>query len=423
MQSSIHASMTNIFLCDAGDRVSSFLRASSGNLKAHKLLSTSSSNDTLSIESESVTVSNPSISGNSQGCSDDNFGSESSEDWHDLKSLLIEGICACSNPITGVLYLNPDPSAIISADVLSFPIPLYESSAYISRCLTLLAKTSRSNEQQHRFLIAVGNKLQSITSRNVAIDDIEGASVSYYLRLAAEYVALCKTSSAATSVSNTCLGVTRIILKSFAELQFPIWEWSKSALYLLGSVFQLLEPCLTLCQDTQTGQSFILLLLGEVKIANLLMKLARETLLNELEMDTTEQSHEIAQAEKDLLSLLVALSSLIGRQPNVHNVERRGSEDVICIENCSRTRRALSRSNCLHFFAFLVSPGNSLVHEALEGEEEATIIETKGSKEKRYSLSSRSVRLRNGVFGLLKSLFSARNSPFIADRGLTGMPC
>ena len=142
-------------------------------------------------------------------------------------------------------------------------------------------------------------------------------------------------------------------------------------------------------------------------------------LLSDIGYQSSDQT-DVAELEKITLSMLVTLANLVGSQKAISSSRQQSiTGEVICKFHHGRESKILTRSHCLQQFYFLILPGSRLIRVSLEGEIPGRESGHLQGYSEHLTLSSRSVRLRNGVFALLLALFSAKQSPFMEDKELT----
>lgn len=399
-------------------------------LRAHKIFSADNSED----DSDSVKYSDSEqlsrLSAESAKASDNadisyqqQVAIESVEDSHDICPLLIEAMLAMHNSLPGGFELDPNPSGIISADLLSFPVHMYDGAAYTRSYLKLLADIATSQENpEHVFLIAIGSKLRSCIYSNGFGSDLNNASMMYYLEIASEYLGFSSDEGAAAVFADTCLSSVMRILSTLCMRDSQVDDWDRVLLLILNSVLKILAKVFQISDSRVTGRKFISALFDRKEVMSLLRDVSTQTLLKDETIDSSPSSLEIAEIEKNILTVFANLASLLSRQETLE--ETHGvmpNSQILCKVYKRREAKLLTRSYCLQFFSFLIIPGTTLIRISLEGEIPSRETEHLQGLSASFKLSSRSVRLRNGIFALLQSLFSANQNPFISDKEITGM--
>lgn len=396
-------------------------------IKAHKLNQESASDD-AKYEVGFSDGDEPGASGFSDVVTNGNSEDFEGTEYHlDTRALLVDGILSSYSSSFQKYELNPNPSGILTADILSLPLHVDDARQYIGMCLELLVKISKSQAHpDHEFLIAVGSKLRSFAT-DVGRNQPEPTTLKYYIDLATEYVVQFKDETIASVAARYLLEILCQILLQFCSEAPHFYKWSSSAMLIFGSVIKLLIPCIEQSYNCSCSQYFIYYIWGDADILNLLSTVAKLTLLNNSNNYLAESSIELTRIETDLLSLFVAMANLVNLQPTVrkgkYDPKLNVYDDFICSFKWKRGLKEISRSHCLSFFSGFVAPGNTLIQEALEDDMPTSsddFDQTNKSLNMALSLKSRSVRLRNGVFALLKSLFTRTGSLFASNRELTG---
>lgn len=405
--------------------------ASVADLRAHKILSGEDSTDgeTNSITSVSDVVlvaSDGKDFGHAYCDSDDahdNFSLdeqsllEGVEGSVDLCPYLVNAMLAVHSHLPGCYTLDPDPSRLITADILSFPAHIYEGNLYVKSCLQLLTHISSSqSEADHVFLVAVGNKLQSMISSRSFGNELSKSSLAYYLDICHEYVSMCSDASMSTLFAETVLQPLTEVVARLCSGKEPIEEWGHVSIVLLNTSLKILVKALDLCATNSARHEYLLRFFGG-ELGGLMTPLrnvSTQTLLSDDYDLSSEAATELGEIEKNILMLFSSVVGLIGSAEPLdlgHQARLDVGDDVICRFYKGREPKLLTRTYCMQCFSFLILPGTFLIRFSLEDE----IQTCRGD----YRLSSRSIRLRNGVFGLLQSLFSAKDSPYIMDKELT----
>ncbi len=403
--------------------------ASVADLRAHKILSGEDSTDgeTNSVTSVSDVVLVASDD-NCLGCTydrsdEDGFSLdeqsllEGVEGSVDLCPYLVNAMLAVHSHLPGCYDLDPDPSRLITADILSFPAHIYEGNLYVKSCLQLLTHISSSqSEPDHIFLVAVGNKLQSLISSRSFGSELSNNSLAYYLDICLEYVSMCTDASMSTIFSRTVLRPLTEIFAGLCSRTEPVDEWGEVMIVLLNTSLRILVKALDLCATNSARHEYLLRFFGgeDGGLMHLLRNVSTQTLLCDDYDLSSEAATELGEIEKNILMLFSSMVVLIGGAEPLdlgHQARLEVGDDVICRFMKGREPKLLTRTYCMQCFSFLILPGTFLIRFSLEDE----IQTSRGD----YRLSSRSIRLRNGVFGLLQSLFSAKDSPYIMDKELT----
>ncbi len=398
---------------------------STSDLRAHKVFPANSSDDDMGSDISTFGVArisecHPSTSRNEL----ESFSSkhetllETVEDSIDLCPYLVNAMLAAHSPFPGCYRWDPDPSSLITADILSFPAHLFEGNAYILTCLKLLARISSTKEHSgHIFLVGIGNKLKSLVSSRSFGTEMGTSLAAYYLSITYEYVSLCSGSRMSSVFAETALCPILQILSNL-QTEGPISEWSSISLILFSISIKILENAIRACDADKVGQEYIRRLFGEVdNTAFSLMKdVSRQTLLAVTEYPSN--STEIGDIEKNILFLFSSMINLVNGIKSMDG--KTGSVlancDVLCQLYKTQDSEVLTRSACLQQFSFLITPGSSLIRYTLEGEIWNREMEYLQGKSGKCTLSSRFIRLRNGVFSLLQGLFSAAQNSYVSDK-------
>ena len=419
--------------CDAiqDDKWTLHQTASVADLRAHKILSAEDSSDGESNSMTSVSdivllASDRKEMGETYENSDDEYDGFSLDDQSLLESVegsvdlcpyLVNAMLAVHSHLPGCYVLDPDPSHLITADILSFPAHIYESNLYVKSCLQLLTHISASQgEADHVFLVAVGNKLRSLVSSNTFGNNLSNSSLAYFLDICLEYVSMCSDASMSTFFAETVLQPLAETLTRLCTAKGPIGEWDNALLKLLNTSLKILVKALDLCATNRARREYLLQFFGgdHGGLMPLLRSISSQTLLCHDYDLSSEAATELGEMEKNVLMLCSSLVGVIASAEPLdlgHQARLEVGDDVICRFFKGREPKLLTRTYCMQCFSFLIVPGTFLIRFSLEDE-----IQTNRSD---YRLSSRSIRLRNGVFGLLQSLFSAKDNPYIMDKELT----
>lgn len=423
-------SMLNLLHTSNGDERSSMQHVcSTSDLKAHKVSPADESDDDLISEASisriaGISECHPNSERNEAECfsSKDETFLETLEVSIDICPYLINAMIAAHSPFPGCYQWEPDPSALITADILSFPAHIYEGNAYINNCLRLLARISSAKENSgHIFLVAIGNKLRSLVLSRSYGTEMGSSLVAYYLGIALEYVLLCSDSQMSDVFSQTALQPVLQILSSL-QAEGSVFQWKNLSMILFNFSARILDRVIGICEANRVGQEYIRMFFGEVdnSALSLMKDISRQTLLSDVEYPLN--SSELADIEKNTLALFASLVNLINGMKGMDLGEGKRSvagDDILCKLYRDEDPEILNRSYCLQYFSFLILPGSSLIRCTLEGEIPSHEMEHLRGTSGKYSLSSRFIRLRNGVFALLQGLFSANQSPYIVDKELT----
>eukprot|EP00889_Picochlorum_renovo_P000532 jgi/Picre1/27562/NNA_000529.t1 len=198
-------------------------------------------------------------------------------------------------------------------------------------------------------------------------------------------------------------------------------DWDGVVLLILNSVLKILAKVFQISDSRVTGRKFISALFDRKEVMSLLRDVSTQTLLKDEANDSSLSSLEIAEIEKNILTVFASLASLLSRQETLEETQgvAMPNSQILCKVYKRREAKLLTRSYCLQFFSFLITPGTTLIRISLEGEIPSRETEQLQGLSANFKLSSRSVRLRNGIFALLQSLFSANQNPFISDKEIT----
>ena len=396
----------------------------SSDLKAHKL-------DNSSSDSERYNIDNGydgSILTHCSGSTDEEseYTLSETEKSFSIRALLIDSLLACYSPISGFSDIEPDPSLIVTADVLSFPTFANEGCPYVHACIKLLSRISQSKEKaDHVFLIALGTKLVSLSRSCHIFQDEMASTLAYFIGLGTEYLSMSSLEgSSSLTAATSCLPPLRFILKHLSKetkIISDLISMDEAQLVLLQGILKFLTRCLQLSRDPISGRSYIATLFGDLDITEMLILLSQKTLLStgdhEMKLKTVSKFAEI---EKDLLTLFVELVQLVNRLPCMNSGSSSDIRDAIADIDDNQNLKFITRTESLNWMLFLVSPGSPLIQNTLECEIVSSNAKNFRQPSLQVSLNSRSVRLRNGVFNLLQALFAAKDGPFIEDRDLTG---
>jgi hypothetical protein len=334
--------------------------------------------------------------------------------------------------------LAQEPAPILAAEVLSMPAinltPQQETLR--SSCLQLLARIALREEgnidadgthrstQQHVFLAATGAKLAQLLSGGAQTSVAACTHAAHLMNAAAEYVALVEAPSAAIAAAQHCLGPATLALGALQAGGSKPLKWDTAAWELLHGLLVLLSPVMAHCTDAEAGRSFIVVVLGDYKAASMLVAVADLILLRFEEPVATHLAlsrTKFLSLQRDLLTFFTALAGLLARQPALHGISSTtdpGLDALVIVEPTGRgQRRKLTRSHALNYFAFLVCPSSEFIRRVLDhaGPNPAA-GSVDGAPAPSAPPTTAAVRLRPALFDLLKTLFAAPGSPFIADK-------
>jgi len=409
--------------------------ASVADLRAHKILSGGDSTDaeTDSVASDSEPVSGVVLVDSNGKRDEDAYSSDMDDGFSQDEQSLLEGVegsvdlcpylvnamLAVHSPFPGCYSLDPDPSHLITADIMSFPAHIYEGNMYVKSCLQLLTHISSSQaESDHVFLVAVGNKLRSLVESRSFGTQVSYSLLAYYLDISLEYVSMCSDASLSTVFSETVLEpLAETLIRICSESgETPVSEWDMMPLVMLNTALKVLVKALDLCATPVARHEYLLRFFGGEHggVFPLLKGISTQTLLNDDFDIFSEAATELGEIEKNMLMLYSSLVGLVSSAEPLdlgQQAKLEVGDDVICRFFKGREPKLLTRTYCMQCFSFLILPGTFLIRFSLEDE-----IQTSQGD---YRLSSRSIRMRNGVFALLQGLFSAKDSPYIMDKELT----
>jgi hypothetical protein len=400
------------------------LTLQSSDLKAHKLDNSSSDSERFNVDDEYGGSIRTHCSGSTDEESE--YIVSESEKSFSIRALLIDSLLACYYPISGFSNIEPDPSLIVTADVLSFPTCANEGCPYVHACIKLLCRISLSKKKaDHVFMIALGTKLVSLSRSCHIFEGAMASTLAYFIGLGTEYLSIsCLEGSSSLAAATSCLPPLRFMLKHLAKkikLISDLILMNEAQLALLQGMLKFLTQCLKLSKDQMSGRSYIATLLGDLDIAEMLIILSQRTLLSTEDQGMKFKTvSKFAEIEKDLLTLFVELVQLVNRLPSINSGSTSDIRDAIADIDDNENLKVITRTESLNWMLFLVSPGSPLIQNTLECEIVSSNTKNFKQPSLQVSLNSRSVRLRNGVFNLLHALFAAKDGPFIEDRDLTG---
>lgn len=352
-------------------------------------------------------------------------------DSTEVKCLLLQALLEAL-PALGI-DMGPaqDPSPILAAEILSLPTrdvgPAHH--ALRSSCLELLARLSRRaagrRGEPHIFLTAAGTKLMQLLGGGGRIAPLAMSQAAELMQAVADYAVLAATPSVALAVARHCLTPVCFALSSLQASGTRLTSWETSSWKLLHAVIVLLAPALTHCSDADAGRAFLAALLSDFKSAAVLTAVADISMLRAGDNGVTPRSAyqgRMPALQRDLLSVFTALAGLVGRQPAVlggASISGDPGSDILLVTDSSRRGTAgckLTRRQALNFFSSLVAPGNSFLRRVLDHPTETPATAPDGTPVPRAPPSSAAVRLRQGLFDLLRAVFSAPGSPYVADK-------
>lgn len=329
------------------------------------------------------------------------------------------------------------PAPILAAEVLSMPTTglTPQQQTLRSSCLQLLARIALREEgnfdadsslrsTQHVFLAATGAKLAQLLSGGAQTSNTACSHAAYLMNAAAEYVALAEAPSTAIAAAQHCLGPAALALGALQAGSSKPVKWDSAAWELLHGLLVLLAPVMAHCTDAEAGRSFIVVVLGDYKAASMLVAVADLVLLR-FEKPVVSQialsKTKFLSLQRDLLSFFTALAGLLARQPALHSISPStdpGVDALVIVEPTGRgQRRKLTRCHALNYFSFLVCPSSEFVRRVLDhAGPNPTTGSIDGIPAPPAPPTTAAVRLRPALFELLKTLFAAPGSPFIADK-------
>ncbi|KAL4536328.1 hypothetical protein Ndes2526A_g05859 [Nannochloris sp. 'desiccata'] len=333
--------------------------------------------------------------------------------------------------------LAQEPAPILAAEVLSMPttgLTPQQETLRIS-CLQLLARIALREEgnvdadgtrrsTQHVFLAATGAKLAQLLSGGAQTSIAACTHAAHWMNAAAEYVALVEAPSAAIAAAQYCLGPVALALGALQAGGSKPAKWDSAAWELLHGLLVLLAPVMAHCTDAEAGRSFIIVVLGDYKAASMLVAVADLVLLRFEEPVVSQiaiSRAKFSSLQRDLLSVFTALAGLLARQPALHGISSStdpGVDALVIVEPTGRgQRRKLTRCHALNYFSFLICPSSEFVRRVLDhAGPNPTAGSVDGVPAPPAPPTAAAVRLRPALFDLLKTLFAAPGSPFIADK-------
>ena len=253
--------------------------SSTADLRAHKLMMAEYSDEsdeeaeTAPSASNAVPISHDTTSQileTEKVSSEEAYLLETVDGSIDVCPYLIHGMLAIHNPFPGCFSMQPDPSPIITANVLSFPVQSYEDNSYIKSCLKLLACISSAQEHsEHVFLVALASKLESMVHSSAFGTDAGYSSLVYYLSIALEYVSLCSDGDLPIVFAQTALNHTSLILSRLSANGTDVSGWDTLSLTVLNLMLKLLTRVIDLCDSDEAGRSFICVFFGEANLMSL----------------------------------------------------------------------------------------------------------------------------------------------------------
>ena len=368
-----------------------------------------------------------------------------------------------------------DPAPILAAEVLAMPSLGGLSSQHEtlrSSCLQLLARLALRQEDrqstttapQHVFLAAAGTKLNQLLAGGSQTPSLSRTHAAHLLHAAAEYVSLVEAPSASVAAAHHCLTPTALALAVLRACGSDPKRWDSPAWELLHGLLCMLSPVLSHCTDADSGAAFIATILGNSKAASMLVHVVDVVLLQSIEEPPLSGNtgggggggggapkYAAPALQRDVLSFFTALAGLLARQPPLGSKARMttripigesvgidpGNDVLVILEpdvlSRGHQRRKLTRRHALNFFSFLVLPSSEFVRRVLDhagtiatagtaitggGITAGGAANTSGQQPLPPPPTASLVRLRPAVFELLKTLFSAPGSPFIADKSI-----
>ncbi len=355
---------------------------------------------------------------------------------HDTASIISSGTPSASAKVMDG-GLAQEPAPILAAEVLSMPITglTPQQETLRNSCLNLLARIALREEgnidadgarrsTQHVFLAATGAKLAQLLSGGSQTSIAACTHAAHLMNAAAEYVTLVEAPSAAIAAAQHCLGPAALALGALQAKASNPAKWDAAAWELLHGLLVLLSPVMANCTDAEAGRSFIVVVLGDYKAASMLVAVADLVLLRFEEPSISQMSlsrTKFLSLQRDLLTFFTSLAGLLARQPALHGIASSadpGLDALVIVEPTGRgQRRKLTRCHALNYFSFLVCPTSEFVRHVLDhAGPNTTDTSVDGAPAPPAPPTTAAVRLRPALFDLLKTLFSAPGSPFIADK-------
>jgi serine/threonine protein kinase len=333
--------------------------------------------------------------------------------------------------------LAQEPAPILAAEVLSMPTSglTPQQETLRNSCLNLLARIALREEgnidadgtrrsTQHVFLAATGAKLAQLLSGGAQTSIAACTHAAHLMNAAAEYVSLVEAPSAAIAAAQYCLGPVALALGALQAGGSKPIKWDAAAWELLHGLLVLLSPVMAHCTDAEAGRSFIVVVLGDYKAASMLVAVADLVLLRFEEPVVSQVAlsrTKFLSLQRDLLTFFTSLAGLLARQPALHGISNAadpGLDALVIVEPTGRgQRRKLTRCHALNYFSFLVCPSSEFVRHVLDhAGPNPTTGSIDGAPAPPAPPTTAAVRLRPALFDLLKILFAAPGSPFIADK-------
>ena len=380
-------------------------------------------------------------------------------DAAEVKNLLLQAMLA-SLPLPVPHYgtargeapaLGRDPAPILAAEVLSMPIsglaPHQETLK--ASCLQLLARIALRQEgsltpdmgpgrsPQHVFLAAAGAKLSQLLAGGAQTSPTACAHAAHLMVTAAEYAVMVDSPSVSIAAVQYCLGPISLALTALQGGGAKPRHWNSSTWQLLHGLTVFLAPLISQCADADTGRSFIATVMGDYKAAATLVAVGDFLFLRPGQLSETTIAASKAQLpvlQRDLLSFFSALAALLARQPAIQDdpngdgapstnpvIEDPSLDILVIVELSGRGQhRKLTRGHALSFFSFLICPSVDFVRRVLDHYAAVPTMPAGVNLNLPQGPPTGAVRLRPALFDLLKSLFSAPGSPFVADKSIAG---
>lgn len=347
------------------------------------------------------------------------------------------------------LARNPAPLEPPAASPIALPSSVSPGRSMLSPV------SSRKNRSHHRhvFLAALGAKLTQLLSGGVKLQGAACEQAAQLLQLAGQYIDQSQAPSTCDAAVEFCLPAVRAVLGALhcpeKHEVAPPEGWSTSAWDLIHGAIVVLGPTLSYCSTTtgKSGPMLVNALLGDGEIAAVVVAIAGSALLQgegSRGRGSDVNNHcctckpsALPAIQRDVLRMLSSLATLIGKLPPMLSGSNPGS-DILLPSDDSMTHSGsnpsssgllgrgipsgVTRQQALSVLSFLVSPPANFVRRVLEHQEggSATPVAQQHAGHAVPPPSSHSVRLRQGVFDLLKAVLSAPGNPFISNKPTAG---
>eukprot|EP00887_Chlorella_sp_A99_P006671 scaffold3.g6671.t1 len=422
-------------------------------LEAHRILITARS--LKSVESSTTHVTDSEADGPAR-CG------RHLADEEQLKCLALHGLLLALPVMGAAEYPSPDPAPVLAQELLSLvgkPLSMRQEQLKQLALQTLQRLSQRPGVEPgacHPLAAAIGARLQqSLGGGGDGPGEEATAQACQLMQLLQDYVAGVEAASVAVAIMQHCLpGLQALLGALLAAAGLDPAAWPATCWQLFHGAVALLGPICQIAEDPDAGRAIVGLLLADRQAAELLAQAAEHLLLapESARQQTRAYRSSMPSLQRDLLHLLTALASLVGRLPALPKAERPPQEQRLDAgrtasrlsllsassggdELASSTdnplqgpandlllgpsmRHGLTRKHALQFFGFLVSPNLGLAQRLLDGDvppSAAAAATGTGAPPPRAPRGAH-IRLRQGLLELLKALFATPGSPFVADK-------